>query len=112
MKTLAARRLRILASRVFDSTSGIFLVNQAITVSRVTGLIIDVRPISALEDVFEDGKIDVIDLLNENITLIPGLIDTHVHCEPLSMFADARNRLLNPKSLSSILTSLFGDLLG
>ncbi|KAG8942680.1 hypothetical protein FRC00_011670, partial [Tulasnella sp. 408] len=79
MKTLAARRLRILASRVFDSTSGIFLVNQAITVSRVTGLITDVRPISALEDVFEDGKIDVIDLLNENITLIPGLIDTHVH---------------------------------
>lgn len=79
MKTFAARRLRILASRVFDSTSCIFLVNQAITVSRVTGLIIDVRPIAALEDVFEDGKIDVIDLLNENITLIPGLIDTHVH---------------------------------
>lgn len=87
MKTFTTRRLRILASRVFDSISCIFLVNQAITISRVTGLIIDVRPISALEDVFEDGKIDVIDLLNENITLIPGLIDTHVHCEQLSMFA-------------------------
>ncbi|KAG9019387.1 Nucleoporin nup84 [Tulasnella sp. 427] len=79
MKTLTTRRLRILAPRVFDSISCIFLVNQAITISRVTGLIINVRPIATLEDLFEDGKLDVIDLREENITLIPGLIDTHVH---------------------------------
>ena len=73
------KNLRILAARVFDSISAILLVNQAITISRHTGLIVDVRPIAALDS---DEDVIILDMREQNITLIPGLIDTHVHREP------------------------------
>jgi cytosine/adenosine deaminase-related metal-dependent hydrolase len=76
-----ATLVKILAGRLFDSISGQFLEEQLITVCPSRGIILDIRPCSLNEavDILREGE-DVVDLRGQ--TVLPGFVDTHVHCEP------------------------------
>ncbi|PSR72038.1 hypothetical protein PHLCEN_2v12068 [Hermanssonia centrifuga] len=73
---------RILAGKLFDPYTGDLLQNRLITVSPESGLILDVQP-------FDDSVLETIaDLADPNaivdlrdLTVLPGLVDVHVHCE-------------------------------
>ncbi|KAG8852493.1 hypothetical protein FRB96_008681 [Tulasnella sp. 330] len=73
------RTLRILASLLFDSETATFVKDRVVTVSRVTGLITDVSSIKSDVDYVNDQSADIVDLRPQNIVLLPGLVDTHVH---------------------------------
>lgn len=98
------KRLRvyvIFAGQLFDPLSRAFLANQVITIDRDTGVILDVadqataRPLHVLlehlrkelqsgpndEDAgrFASDVVEVSHLDLQNNTLIPGLVDVHVH---------------------------------
>ncbi|KAG9026234.1 hypothetical protein FRB95_009072 [Tulasnella sp. JGI-2019a] len=73
------RRLRTLASRIFDSDTATFVKDRVITISRVTGLITDVPATDGKVNYHADTSVDIIDLRSSNVALLPGLIDTHVH---------------------------------
>ncbi|KAG8870954.1 hypothetical protein FRB97_009224, partial [Tulasnella sp. 331] len=57
-----SRRLKILVSRMFDSEAAAFVKDRVVTVSRVTGLIMDVSAIDLNVDYLSDITVDVIDL--------------------------------------------------
>ena len=71
----------ILAGRIFDSYSKQFVKNQLITTCSRRGIIIDICTISPEEQnsLLDSGGGNLIDLRHQ--TVLPGFVDTHVHCE-------------------------------
>ncbi|KDQ20340.1 hypothetical protein BOTBODRAFT_101627 [Botryobasidium botryosum FD-172 SS1] len=78
----SAREIRILVSSLFEPETLAFLHNKTIVVDAETGLIRKVRSHDQLDDrcEAEDGDVRIIDL--RGLTVLPGFVDTHVHCEP------------------------------
>lgn len=76
----------ILAGRFFDSYSKQFVTNQLITTCPHRGIITDIRNISPQEQIslLSSGGGNVIDLRQQ--TVLPGFVDTHVHCEHAQLF--------------------------
>lgn len=73
---------RIYAGKLFDSEMLDFLENRVITVSEKLGLVVDVRPFEEGEfdaEVRRPGDAKVVDLREKAV--LPGFVDTHVHCE-------------------------------
>ncbi|KAJ7097555.1 hypothetical protein C8R44DRAFT_949044 [Mycena epipterygia] len=68
---------RILAGRLFDPYLLQLVPNQFITISRKTGLVLDVGTFSpaSVEQMLDDP--DTIDL--RHLTVVPGFVDAHVH---------------------------------
>ena len=82
----SAEQHKILAGRIFDSYSKQFVTNQLITTCPYRGIITDIRSIS-LEDqdyLLNSGGDNLIDLRHQ--TVLPGFVDTHVHCEHAQFF--------------------------
>lgn len=76
--------VKILAGRLFDSYAGDVVANRLITVSPTSGLIVGVEEFKDSKEWFAEAGIDLgdestIDL--RGLTVLPGFIDTHVHCE-------------------------------
>ncbi len=76
------RMTRILAGKLFDPYTGDLLQNRLITVSPESGLILDVQPfddsvLASIADLADPNAI--VDL--RDLTVLPGLVDVHVHCE-------------------------------
>jgi imidazolonepropionase-like amidohydrolase len=71
---------RILAGQLFDTYLLKLVPDQLITISRETGLILDVNTFtaSAVPQIILDYP-DVIDL--RHLTVVPGFVDAHVHCK-------------------------------
>lgn len=95
--TTPRRRLRLLVPRLFDSLTGEVLRDQAITISRVSGLIVDVRSFAGIADpgaILSDGA-EVVDMRLHNLTILPGFIDTHVHRESFRSLMDALGLILS-----------------
>lgn len=78
--------VKILTGRIITAnpTTGLlqepFLENHTITVSQKTGRILTVAPTSD-EDVQSLETLDAHTIDLREKTVLPGLIDTHVHCE-------------------------------
>ena len=70
---------RILAGELFDPYTCKVVKNKLITVSQDSGLVIDVDSFNDLQGHGIARDSDVIDLRKE--TVLPGLVDVHVHCE-------------------------------
>ncbi len=70
--------IHILAGRMFNSRQEVFWENQVITVSKTTGLIVDICPYTPTSFCKRDDSAEVIDLLH--LTVLPGFVDAHVHC--------------------------------
>jgi imidazolonepropionase-like amidohydrolase len=66
----------ILAGKLFDPYTLQILENQAITISSDSGLILEVTSIG---NDFASFDGEVIDL--RHLTVLPGFVDTHVHCK-------------------------------
>jgi cytosine/adenosine deaminase-related metal-dependent hydrolase len=79
----AAATKVVLAGKLFDPYTLELLENQAITISSDSGLILDVTSFS---NIGSDFVGDVIDLRNS--TVLPGFVDTHVHCKRISFISD------------------------
>lgn len=75
---------RIVASSVFDPKLLKIHKDQAITIDNTSGLIIDVRSFHDEHDPFM-GKyeylVDLVDKDGSRPLVVPGFVDTHVHCE-------------------------------
>lgn len=74
--------MKIVAGKLFDSYTGDLLENQLITISPDSGLILNVQKYEDKQEWFEEKGIDlednsVVDLRGQ--TVLPGLVDTHVH---------------------------------
>lgn len=72
----------ILAGKLFDSVSRTLLPQQAITIDRNSGTILNVQPIADFQSMPANHEAashsdDIIDLLH--LTILPGFVDTHVH---------------------------------
>lgn len=87
----AAATKVILAGKLFDPYTLELLENQAITISSDSGLILDVTSFS---NTGSDFMGDVIDLRNS--TVLPGFVDTHVHCKRISFISDTVPHLRLP----------------
>ena len=74
---LNAKTKRIYAGKLFDSEAQTLLSNRLITVATDSGLILSVAGYTP-GNVPSSESEDVIDL--SNATVLPGLVDTHVHC--------------------------------
>lgn len=82
---LVAEEIKIVAGRLFDPEKLEFIVDQVITVSEKTGLIHDLKPLSD-EPQLDFSSPNVIDLRKQ--TVLPGFVDTHVHCTfPADLFS-------------------------
>lgn len=85
--TGTARTIKILAGKLFDPYSKQVLLNRAIVVSSESGLILSVdeydssidSPESRAESQGTDSVCELIDLRDQ--TVLPGLVDAHVHCK-------------------------------
>jgi imidazolonepropionase-like amidohydrolase len=72
--------VQILAGKLFNSSSLEVLQNQLIKVNKSSGLIIEVTA-------FSDDDIAELDLASPDVhdlrhlTVLPGFVDVHVHCE-------------------------------
>lgn len=77
--------VKIYAGKLFDSVKLELLEHQIITVSPCSGLVLDVSPFSGdtLSNVTWDDP-QVVDL--RHATVLPGLVDVHVHCKPLVLW--------------------------
>lgn len=102
----AAATKVVLAGKLFDPYTLDLLENQAITISSDSGLILDVTSFS---NIGSDFVGDVIDLRNS--TVLPGFVDTHVHCKRISFISDTAPPISDCR-LESLLTSIRGDLMG
>ncbi|KAJ7485834.1 hypothetical protein FB451DRAFT_65783 [Mycena latifolia] len=70
--------LRIVAGKMFDSHTRTFWENQLITVVKDSGIIIDVRALTAdTVSQLDYADPDLIDL--RKLTVLPGFVDAHVH---------------------------------
>lgn len=69
--------MKIFAAKVFDPYTLDFLLDQVISIDEDTGLIVNVESLQS----------SAIDLSDPNVvnlsghTVLPGFVDTHVHCE-------------------------------
>ena len=71
--------IKVFAGKLFDSFTLDILVDQLITVSEESGLILNVRAFT--DDDLASADFDnprVVDL--RKLTVLPGLVDAHVHC--------------------------------
>lgn len=78
------RTKKILAGKLFDSFTGELLENIIVVVSPESGLILEVKKFEDSEQGLSGAGVDiskgdVIDL--RGLTVLPGFIDTHVHCK-------------------------------
>jgi hypothetical protein len=72
--------LGILAGKLFDSQERRMLRDQVILIDQDVGVILDVLNFGDFKELHgNDTKIDFMDL--GHLTLIPGLVDVHVHCK-------------------------------
>lgn len=74
---VAVKTTRIYAGKLFDPEAQKLLPNRLITIAADSGLILSVEKYAS-GDVPSEETEDVIDL--SNATVLPGLVDTHVHC--------------------------------
>ncbi|PCH34350.1 hypothetical protein WOLCODRAFT_62488 [Wolfiporia cocos MD-104 SS10] len=72
-------KIVVLAGRLFDPTTLALRANQAIVVSRASGLVLDVRPIGAADAAPDGGARDAETIDLRGATVLPGLVDAHVH---------------------------------
>ncbi|KAI0931079.1 hypothetical protein AcW2_000041 [Taiwanofungus camphoratus] len=74
---------KIFAGKLFDPYTLTLLPNRIITVSRESGLILDVQPYSAADEASVDfSDPQIVDL--RPATVLPGFVDAHVHRKPSS----------------------------
>jgi adenine deaminase len=81
--TIMEETSTILAGQLFDSYTGQLVRNQLITVNQASGLILDVSTFKE-EDaprLLQESS-TVHDL--RHLTVLPGFVDVHVHCEFLA----------------------------
>ncbi|EIN14315.1 hypothetical protein PUNSTDRAFT_140632 [Punctularia strigosozonata HHB-11173 SS5] len=71
------RMTKLVVSKLFDPETEQFITNRIITVSEDSGLVLDVTPFSSedVHSVLVDSR--TVDL--RGLTVLPGLVDTHVH---------------------------------
>ena len=79
----------IIAGKMFDSYTRTLIPNQVITVDKNEGIILDVQDYSIF--VTAPGKLsednaEIIDL--SHLTVLPGFVDTHVHCKHPALFVN------------------------
>lgn len=99
----------VLAGKLFDQYTLQLLDNQAITICNDSGMILDVSPLSAISSNFASFDGEVIDL--RHLTVLPGFVDTHVHCKRIAFISGTGIHLRLPPAVS-LLTSVRGDLMG
>lgn len=81
-KFVAAEIQRILAGKLFDTYQLQFLPSQTIIVSKNTGIILNVESTNPNDlDPSQMSSGNTIDL--RHLTILPGFVDTHVHCKCL-----------------------------
>lgn len=72
--------LAILAGKLFDSQERCILEDQVIMIDQELGVILDVLNLGVFKRLHgKDDGIDFMDL--GHLTIIPGLVDVHVHCK-------------------------------
>ena len=84
----SGRTIRIYAGKMFDSEAQTLLSNRLITVSVDLGLILDVEEFDSACTVAEDEN--ALDLRQS--TVLPGLVDAHVHCESILLRSGLQDR--------------------
>jgi hypothetical protein len=82
-----SKLLGILAGKLFDSQERRMLKNQVILIDQDVGIILHVLNLGDFKELHgDDNEIDFLDL--GHLTLIPGLVDVHVHCRDPCFFTD------------------------
>lgn len=69
----------ILAGKIFDSRARKLVENQVVIVDGELGVILDVINLNEFQQAQRHEDMDLIDL--GQWTLVPGLVDVHVHCK-------------------------------
>jgi imidazolonepropionase-like amidohydrolase len=102
------KTVTVLAGRLFDPESLQLVPNQAISISPQTGEILDVQAITSdLLANLHPSATDTLDL--RHLTILPGLVDAHVHSELLQAYEGENAFIL---ALLSVPAFVRGEILG
>jgi predicted amidohydrolase YtcJ len=108
VKHAAATKI-VLAGKLFDPYTLDLLDNQAIMICNDSGMILDVAPFPENGSDLASFDGEVIDLWH--LTVLPGFVDTHIHCKRITFISRTQSRLRLPPAVS-LLASVCGDLMG